>query len=268
MSSDPEAQSGSPTDVGARLRAARVAKQISLREIATSTKISVSALEALEENDVTRLPGGIFTRAFVRSYAGEVGLDPEQTMRDFMAQVPVEGSTETPKPDLGSREHDLFQSQQRMAGTVLKLALVGVPVAIMLLFFGTRDAPTESEASDEPAGVVESAAPSPSRVEPPPLASTPSAVAPQSGGGLSLVLSPNGDCWVSLTVDGESVFSRVMRSGERETYEATDEVILTVGDAGAFAFSINQQSGRSLGASGEVVTARITHQNYRSYVAP
>ncbi len=43
---------------------------------------------------------------------------------------------------------------------------------------------------------------------------------------------------------------------------------LKIGDACAFAFAINQQDGRSLGALGEVVTARITHQNYRSYVAP
>ena len=69
-------------------------------------------------------------------------------------------------------------------------------------------------------------------------------------------------------IDGESVFARVMRAGERESYEADDEIVLNIGDAGAFAFVINQEPGRSLGSSGEVVTARITHQNYRSYVMP
>ena len=42
----------------------------------------MSALEALERNDISRLPGGIFSRAFVRSYAIEVGLDPEATIQD------------------------------------------------------------------------------------------------------------------------------------------------------------------------------------------
>ncbi len=50
--------------------------------------------------------------------------------------------------------------------------------------------------------------------------------------------------------------------------QADDEIILKIGDAGAFAFAINQQTGRLLGASGEVVTARITQQNYRGYVVP
>ena len=79
---------------------------------------------------------------------------------------------------------------------------------------------------------------------------------------------PSGDTLVSLQVDGESVFSRVMRAGERESYEADDDIILHVGDAGAFAFVINQREGRALGTSGQVVTARITLQNYRSYVVP
>ena len=54
-------------DFGSRLRAARERRGVSLRQIATATKISVSALEALERNDLSRLPGGIFSRAFVRS---------------------------------------------------------------------------------------------------------------------------------------------------------------------------------------------------------
>jgi len=48
---------------------------MSLRQIATSTKISMGVLEALERDDFSHLPGGIFSRAFVRAYATEVGLD-------------------------------------------------------------------------------------------------------------------------------------------------------------------------------------------------
>ena len=67
-------------DFGARLRDARERRGVSLRQIANATKISVAVLEALERNDISKLPGGIFGRAFVRSYAIEVGLDPEATI--------------------------------------------------------------------------------------------------------------------------------------------------------------------------------------------
>ena len=83
-----ETQPGVGT-VGARLRAAREVKRLSVHAIATTTKVPVGALDALEEDDVARLPGGIFSRGFVRSYAAAVGLNPEQTVRDFVAQLPA-----------------------------------------------------------------------------------------------------------------------------------------------------------------------------------
>lgn len=66
---------------GLRLRAAREVKQRSLREIADTTKIALKALTAIEEHDGSQLPPAVYTRAYVRSYAAEVGLDPEQTAR-------------------------------------------------------------------------------------------------------------------------------------------------------------------------------------------
>ena len=77
----------SGADFGSRMKSAREERGVTLRQIAEVTKISVSALEALERNDISRLPGGIFSRAFVRSYADEIGLDPEQTVRDFIVAV-------------------------------------------------------------------------------------------------------------------------------------------------------------------------------------
>ena len=89
MADETHTRVATPTDVGSRLRAAREAKQLSVREVAKTTKIPVDALDALEANDVARLPGGIFSRGFVRSYAAAVGLHPEQTLRDFVAQLPA-----------------------------------------------------------------------------------------------------------------------------------------------------------------------------------
>ena len=262
------AQFDTPTDVGSRLRAAREAKQLSLREIADTTKISVSALEALEENDAARLPGGIFTRGFVRSYAAEVGLDSEQMMRDFMAQLPAEEIAEATTADDRPHEYDVYQSQQRMARTVLTLVLVGVAVAALLFFFWIRGVPSGTGTPAAPARAVEPEPAPPPRLDRSVRVDPPTPIAPVPQAPLTIVLSPLGDCWVSLRLDGESVVRRVMHAGERAAYEANDEIVLNIGDAGAFAFAINQQRGRSLGASGEVVTERITLQNYRGFVVP
>lgn len=75
-------------DFGQALRETREAAGRSLRDLAESTKLGVRTLEALERNQVERLPPGIFRRAVVRAYAKEVGLDPEDTLRVFLLRHP------------------------------------------------------------------------------------------------------------------------------------------------------------------------------------
>lgn len=73
---------------GAWLREARERAGISLDDIAASTKLGRGLLTALERNDLSRWPAGIFRRAFVRSYAGLVGLDPDRTVAIFLRAFP------------------------------------------------------------------------------------------------------------------------------------------------------------------------------------
>jgi hypothetical protein len=77
-----------PTSLGAYLRRERESRGLALRTISESTKVSVALLEGLEAGDISRWPGGIFRRAFVRSYAQCVGLDPDDVVRRFERQHP------------------------------------------------------------------------------------------------------------------------------------------------------------------------------------
>src|SRR5262249_59570780 len=125
---------------GAKLRDARERRGVSLRQIANATKISVAALEALERDDISRLPGGIFSRAFVRSYAIEVGLDPEATIQDFIAQFPNDSVT-AGHPTDQIEDHEAVESERRTAGKVLWLAPVRLALAGACVYFGTAGRP-------------------------------------------------------------------------------------------------------------------------------
>ena len=70
---------------GEKLRAQRERQQISLTTIAEQTKIKLSLLEALEQDDASKWPTGIFGRSYLRSYAQAIGLDPDMTLREFLA---------------------------------------------------------------------------------------------------------------------------------------------------------------------------------------
>src|SRR2546423_2728478 len=133
-------------DFGGKLREARERRGMSLRQIANATKISMAALEALERNDVSRLPGGIFSRAFVRSYAVEVGLDPDRTIQEFIAQFPESVAAGHSHADQ-VEDHQSIESERRMASTFLALIAVSVPIAIAVLYFGVSGRQSESDAA-------------------------------------------------------------------------------------------------------------------------
>src|SRR5260221_10164020 len=77
-----------PESLGARLRQRREREQIALTTIAEQTKIKLSLLEALERDDVSRWPAGIFRRAFIRAYANSIGLEPDVVVREFLELHP------------------------------------------------------------------------------------------------------------------------------------------------------------------------------------
>jgi cytoskeleton protein RodZ len=118
-------------DFGGKLREARERRGVSLRQIAGTTKISVPALEALERNDPSRLPGGIFSRALVRSYASEVGLDPEATVREFLLRFDLD-----PRPltlEATAAEQRERSGQRLASGVVLKIIVASLAIAAIIL---------------------------------------------------------------------------------------------------------------------------------------
>lgn len=230
--------------VGARLREAREKRGVSLRQIANSTRISVMSLEALERSDLSRLPGGIFTRAFIRAYAEEVGLDPDRTMHDFIAELPPEAATATAHTSV-VEDGDQLESDRTAVATAARLAFFSVPIIVLMVFYGTRGIPLAWRSSGQP-----------------------SAAAHTATSVLTFEIAPRAACWVSVTADGEVMFSGVMNAGEKRVVTAREQITFNAGDAGAFVFILNGRPGRPLGAPGEAVSGRITPANLNDFLAP
>ena len=121
------------SDFGTAMRRLREARGVSLRDIANTTKISVSALEALERNDMSRLPGGIFSRAFVRAYAVEVGIDPEETVRDFIVQFPDDSVT-AGSPHEPRASYDPDEPVRRSPVAIAAVVAISVLIGVILFF--------------------------------------------------------------------------------------------------------------------------------------
>jgi transcriptional regulator with XRE-family HTH domain len=102
------------SEFGRRLRLERERKHISIDAIAAATKIKASLFEQLERGDASRWPPGIFGRSYLRAYATAVGLDPDATVREFLAAFPDPAAR--PDPRLVRRSHSATELRLHLDG--------------------------------------------------------------------------------------------------------------------------------------------------------
>ena len=251
-------------DVGTHLRTARERLGLSAAAVSARTRISPRMIRAIEENDTATLPQPVFVRGFLRSYAAEVGLDPEPLVTEYMAQV-------APPPAAATAERDEALAGERMvfsargreltdfgdstprASTTAGLLLAALALAVVshLSMQANPPAATPTEPLSEASPTTGSAA----------VASVAPAVNNRpvgtSGQALTIDIHPTGPCWVEVRVNGEARIYRLMQAGERESVTADGEVMMRVGDPTEFAYSINGRRGRPLAITSNPVTVRF-----------
>jgi cytoskeleton protein RodZ len=275
-------------DPGAALREAREAQGISLEELSHVTKISVAKLMALEQNDFHALPSDVYVRGYLRAYAREVELDPEVTVQRYyegmeaqqeLIAVTVARETEREAarrstaavrthPSRPAIAHDTgvatLPATRRFAPGLSSRHWVLSAVVLLVLAAVLTFTRGSGPASDVAAiSVNPSAAPASTAAD---SAAEPAAAATPAPALLEFEVAPQGPCWISANADGEPILSRLLQAGERHRFQVRDELVLRVGDPAALTFSINGQSGRSLGRAGEPVNVHITKDNYRQFL--
>ena len=73
--------------LGEKLRQAREERGISISEVAEQTRISPHYIDLIEQDDYRTLPGGIFNKGFVKSYAKYVGIDEQEALQDYTSLI-------------------------------------------------------------------------------------------------------------------------------------------------------------------------------------
>jgi cytoskeletal protein RodZ len=259
-------------DVGATLQSARERSGLSLEDVARRTKISVRVLRAIEDNAFDAVPGGIFTRGYLRAYAREVGLDPADTVEQFLGGFDtVEGAVE---PSSRSRtEADPLDDPPVVSGYAAyeSGSEAGKAIAIALASLGflaylSLDGPPDHVDTPTDDGVVAAAAPGSETAPAVMLASDSAQPVATAGEILNVDVRATGPCWVEATADGSRRVYRLMQAGERETFAVQDTLVLRVGNPGAFAFWVNGRPADLPGRPGQPVTIRIGPENFTDFL--
>ncbi len=239
--------------VGQELKRARELKGIPLEEIAKTTKINLRFLRALEEDQLELLPGKFFTRGIIRSYAKFLGLDEKGLMEIFQAEHPEHASASHERSE--ETEETSVRTKQIFSYSILGIFLTAVLVTFFVLLQdkGPESAPQEKAPV---AAFMEEPQPQLPVVETEPALRE-----------LNLMLAFQQETWIQVYADDALILDTIQFPNQVFQFTAQDSIVLNVGNAGGFTFTINGLPCKPLGNPGTVAkNIRITQENYTEFL--
>ena len=246
--------------LGEKLRQAREERGISLSEVAEQTRISSLYLESIENDDYKPLPGGIFNKGFVKSYARFIGVDETEALQDYAKIVAETEGRSAEGLNKGYRPEVL--TDDRSGSMIPTIIFAGIILALMtggVLFIvnylqNQPDTPLANTSN------VNSATNSNTGTEP----DTANATVPDFS-ELKVAFTPQKEN-VSLTsiADG-TTRTEVVKAGETREIAAKESVKLSYyrGFADMVAISLNGKEITPPGPPerGNIITFEITKEN-------
>jgi len=284
---------------GENLRREREMRGVTLEEISESTKISTRILKALESDQFSDLPGGIFTRNFIRAYAQYLGLDEEHALAEYKraAGSPSDNDLSRLVPNrtfspsggprgrllpwlviailLGSGYAVYRYSHRAVVVPPAPQPAATTPSSPTAPASNPATAPSGAGAGTGAGGTSsagESAPQTPSGSSPaganpaaaPGAASAANAAssAPELGeGDLVLQVSTTEDVWMAVAADGKTLWQHLMPANSTRTFRAKDSFDVTTGNAQGTSLTLNGQAQKPLGREGEFKRVHLTRDN-------
>jgi len=273
--------------VKSKLKAEREKIGVTLEQIASDTHISLHHLKSIEEGRYEDLPGGLYNRAFLRTYCEFIHLDPDEILERY--------EQETAPP---SGRHSRADGNVRKGGIAFGISPVFMWSLMLLIsatgIFMSRKwiaeifSPYFSHSSSSGDPYKSLAAPLPefpdqldisvpesSGTTRTPLISVQSpgqsaAISNNEGGTASsntphplihMELAATEQCWVVIERDGTPAVRKLLEPGEMESLGAVEKLFILLGNAGGVHLKINGMPAKRLGETGEVLRLLITEKN-------
>jgi cytoskeleton protein RodZ len=261
---------------GSWLRQERERRRITLEDISISTKIRIRFLEAMEQDHLDQLPGGIIGRGFVRAYANYIGIDGENTVAAYLATRGSSPAQPVPEPETVVRA-------TRLSPWILAAGFLAISCCLVALgelrqhyewFRESSDIPPvftpgSVQLASQTSGVKEARStdvPGSEELAPKDL-TTNSALQHQGGFSsvtasptlaaskmLTLVIAVRQDAWMSVIADGLPVLSETLVAPTERSVEAHRHIVVRAGNIGAVDFSFNGKGLPTQGGYGEAKT--------------
>jgi transcriptional regulator with XRE-family HTH domain len=255
----PEGESrdgGAGGSLGQQLRRAREALGVSLRDVSEQTRITMRHLEAIEADDYKHLPGGIFNKSFIKSYARHVRFDEQRALELYArtARERGESTDEVATTAHRSRVYTSEASRSPLVTFALSAVIVGILILIVYagLHYYRRTEGQQAAAQATPTPTAQAQQPTPT---PPPAAAQ----------GFHIQVKSARPFWLtSWQDDDKKKRGRFLKPDAPEEFEPASALNLHYDLTSADALQVTV-NGQALKPPADATVWTITKDNYRQY---
>lgn len=252
---------GAEGSLGEQLRRVRLERGVNLREVAEQTRITMRHLEAIEADDYNALPGGIFNKSFIKSYARHVGF-PEARALELYEQTARERGFQNEEPATTPQRSRIYMGESARSPLMtygLSAIVVGLLILIVyggLQFWNNKKGQTDgAAATPTPAAATVAGTPAPAATPTPPPAAD----------GFKVQLKSARAFWLTSWQEGEKKRrGRFLKPDAPEEFEPTGPLNLHFDRVSADALQVTV-NGRVLKTPSDTTTWTISKDNYTQF---
>jgi cytoskeleton protein RodZ len=240
---------------GELLKRERELREISLNELTVATRVAPKFLEALENEDWAKLPGGVFNRGFVRAIARYLGLSEEQFLGEYDL---AHGEHAAP---LAAAKPNPIPSPSKWIVVAGILAIALVVVALVGGIYGWRRYATRRAAKRALASANQTTPLLPAIL--PNLIPDATGSASSPPPALDLALSTSVPAHIRIVADGKALLDDSVPAGSTRHFSAASQFEVTTADSTGVLLELNGQAIPTPGAPGTSGTIVLSQRDLR-----
>lgn len=247
-------------NIGELLRTARIEKNIKFEDVEKDTKIRRRYLEALENEEWDVIPGNVYLKGFMKTYARYLGLN-EELLLDELEKVIKPDHEAKPIPE----KIELPGRPKKKIAIFLGCVAILILVASQYVYqhyFNLPDANTKEQTEQQ----------NTNNQAPPDQNTNNQADNQQTGPDLEtsapeitdfdlLIKTVRNRCWIQVKSGGKVIYEGTLSAGQSQLFENLTEVAFVLGNAPDVEVYINDKYYGPYGLNGEVVNKKFIIEN-------
>jgi transcriptional regulator with XRE-family HTH domain len=238
--------------INEELKQKRESKGKTLEDVSESTRISLKFLKAVEKGQMELLPGEFYIKSILRAYSKYLGLNEKAVLDKYYQEENLNNHIST-KNTNGSKTSS-YNPKSKNFVINFSISIIILLLVSLSVYLISHDTEKKKISVDEDLKLTEKSAsvPGPKTKE---------------KKNLTIDISIVEETWLQIFIDGKMKAEGIKKPEEHFKFNASNEIILNLGNAGGINYRINNQEGKSFGPSGDVKkNIKITLENFHQFL--